>query len=103
MKLRDATVYKGMTVNLGNYNSHKAEIGMTVVFDDGDDPETCLTKLITLVNSRLANEINQITSEKPTQPANTPKAKQTLMEQKTPPSSTIKSHSNELWGESFPE
>ena len=76
MKLRDATVFKGMTVNLGNYNSHKVEIGMSAVFDEDDDFEAGLESLTTLVNKKLAAEVNAI--------GKMPAAKkQTLMEAET--------------------
>ncbi len=63
MKLRDATVSKGMTVNLGQYNSHRVEIGLSATFDDDDDFEAGMTKLTALVNSYLIDEIKQVTSD----------------------------------------
>jgi hypothetical protein len=76
MKLRDATIYKGMTVNLGNHQFHKVEIGMSAVFDPTDDFEDGIEKLTTLVNQKLASEVNQIVTDNG-------KKKQTLMEDKT--------------------
>src|ERR1700723_2496841 len=76
MKLRDATVYKGMTVNLGGHQFHKVEIGMSAVVDDDDDFETGLESLTTLVNQKLAAEVNAIAGK----PAS---KKQTLMEAET--------------------
>jgi hypothetical protein len=58
MKLRDVSISKGMTVNLGGHQFHKVEIGMTAVFDDDDDFESGVNKLTALVNSKLAAEIN---------------------------------------------
>lgn len=75
MKLRDCSIQKGMTINLGGHQFHKVEIGMTATFDDDDDFEQGVEKLTALVNAKLASEIQAI------EPSSAKTSKrQTLME-----------------------
>jgi len=81
MKLRDVSISKGMTVNIGNHQFHKVEIGMTATFDEDDDFEAGMEKLTAMVNGKLATEINTAVSNATDGNQKGPK-KQTLMEQK---------------------
>jgi hypothetical protein len=63
MKLRDVSISKGMTVNLGNYNTHRVEVGMTATFDDDDDYEKGIEQLTALVNHKLTTEIQAVTAD----------------------------------------
>lgn len=81
MKLRDVSISKGMTINLGNYNTHRVEIGMTAVFDETDDYETGVAKLTAMVNGKLAAEVNAAMSEMlPQKKGKTKRPVQVLME-----------------------
>ena len=57
MKVNTISISKGMTVNLGNYNTHRVEIGMTATFDEGDDIADGMSKLTAMVNGKLADEV----------------------------------------------
>lgn len=77
MNIKDISISKGMTVNLGHYNSHRVDVGMTASFDADDDIEAGMEKLTHLVNKKLADEVKQVTEEKA--------KRQTLMEDGPPP------------------
>ncbi len=74
MKIKDISVTKSMTVNLGNFQSHRAEIGMSADLDKGEDIDVATEKLVALVNQKLATEIKKAMSD-------LEKNKKVLMEQ----------------------
>ncbi len=71
MRVKDATILKGMTVHLGNHQFTKVEVGITAIIDDEDDFAQDLEKLTELVNIKLAQEVEKVLPKR-----------QTLMEQK---------------------
>lgn len=71
MKLRDVSISKAMTINLGNFNNHRVEIGMTAIFDDDDDFEKGIEQLTALVNNKLTTEIIAFTGESSKRPKKT--------------------------------
>lgn len=73
--IKDISILKSMTINLGNYNSHRVEVGMTASVDEHEDVDAGLEKLTLLVNQKLAKEIKQVSDEK--------SKRQTLMEDKS--------------------
>lgn len=45
MKVREVSVYRSQTFNLGEYNSVKLSIEMSAAIEDGDNPEECAKAL----------------------------------------------------------
>ena len=74
MKVKDISVTKSMTVNLGNFQSHRAEVGMSATLDKGEDIDDATEKLAALVNQKLATEITKTMND-------LDKNRKTLMEQ----------------------
>lgn len=60
MRTKEITVSKGMTINLGNYSSHRVEVGITVSLDDVDDVETGVDQLAALVDRKLAAQVREV-------------------------------------------
>ena len=77
MNVKDISISKGMTINLGNYSSHRVEVSLTASFDKDDDIDGGMEKLTTMVNKKLAKEVKAFTDE---HEAAKP-ARQPLMEQ----------------------
>lgn len=71
MQLKGISITKGMTVNLGNYNSTRVEVGMTADFDHEGDLAAQMDDLSELVTAKLRDEVQKIAK---------PPKKQTLME-----------------------
>jgi hypothetical protein len=73
MNIKDISITKSMTVNLGNYSSHRVEFGMTATLDDDEDVDQSTKKLTALVDQKLASEVARVLNDQ--------KSRQTLMEQ----------------------
>lgn len=73
LHIKEVTISKGVTLNLGNHTFSKVEIGMTATVDD-EDLVSDLDGLTNLVNAKLAQEVAEIMP---------PAKKKTLMEKKT--------------------
>jgi hypothetical protein len=74
MRVKDISVSKGMTVNIGGHQFAKTEFAMTITLDEGDDVDDETEKLTTLVNLKLAQEVEKVLPKR-----------QTLMEDKKKP------------------
>lgn len=62
MKLKSMTISKGMTVNLGGYNSTRVEVGLSADFEDDQDLADQLEILSDLVTAKLRDEVKKISS-----------------------------------------
>jgi len=66
MHVKDVTISKGMTVNLGNHTFTKVEVGMTATLDDEATFTEDLEKLTDLVNVKLAQEVEKVLPKRQT-------------------------------------
>jgi hypothetical protein len=66
MRVKDVTISKGMTVNLGNHSFHKVEVGMTATLDDDETFVEDLENLTELVNAKLAQEVEKVLPKRQT-------------------------------------
>ena len=63
MRIKRITVGKGLTINLGDWNSLKPSVSFEAELDDGDDPEMVREHLKQMVDEHLDAEIKQHTDE----------------------------------------
>lgn len=60
MQVKEVSISKGVTVNLGNHTFTKVEIGMTATLDDDETFVEDLDNLTNLVNAKLAQEVQSV-------------------------------------------
>lgn len=60
MKIKSISYTKSQTINTGNFENTKIEIGYTLELDSDDDVQDERKKLIKSVNKALAAEVGQI-------------------------------------------
>lgn len=57
MKLSQITFSRGATLNRGNFNSERIDIGATVEIDPGESAEEAFTRLAKWVRAKVSDEI----------------------------------------------
>lgn len=66
MRVKDVSISKGMTVNIGNHQFTKVEIGITATLDDAETFVEDLENLTNLVNAKLAQEVEKVLPKRQT-------------------------------------
>lgn len=54
-----------MTINLGNYESTRVEVGCNLSVRDGDDLDDTFKRAVAFVEVRLEEQVKEVTGPKP--------------------------------------
>lgn len=58
--VKEITVSRGETVNLGNFNSYRVDISISARIAPDDDPNDVYNQLMNWVESNLSNELESV-------------------------------------------